>query len=132
MAIKQRNGPLGLQSIYNQIFSPIPPKIHEEHLVYTGEDGQDFYFSSTQYKLSQAELKKIKHHFSTISDVSGLQLLSFNQIGTKYGRLRTKDGHYIGSKWNHHNKDWSRTNYNVMIKIEVDILCKLSKVTISI
>jgi len=24
---------------------------------------------------------------------------SFPSSGIKYGRLRTKDGHYIGSKW---------------------------------
>ncbi|CAG8490345.1 27706_t:CDS:2 [Dentiscutata erythropus] len=79
------------QMIYNQIFPKIPPKVHEEHLAYTGEYGQDFYFPSAQYKLTQSELIKIKHHFSTIYDVSGLQLMSFSQTGTKYGRLRTKD-----------------------------------------
>ncbi|CAG8736279.1 2411_t:CDS:2 [Dentiscutata erythropus] len=98
-----------------------PSKIHDEHLAYTRESGQDFYFPSTNYKLSQSELRKIKQHFSTISDVSGLQLISFSHEGTKYGRLRTKDGHYIGSKWIHRNEDWSRINYTVMVKIEVDI-----------
>ncbi|CAG8571192.1 9608_t:CDS:2 [Dentiscutata erythropus] len=68
-----------------------------------------------------SELRKIKEHFSTTSDVSGLQLISFSRTGTKYGRLRTKDGHYIGSKWICRNKDWSRVNYTVMVKIEVDI-----------
>ena len=33
----------------------------------------------------------------------------------KYGRLRTKDGHYIGSKWIKKNKDWTRTNYSVLV-----------------
>ncbi|CAG8811041.1 22807_t:CDS:2, partial [Racocetra persica] len=55
-------------------------------------NGQDFYFPSANYKLSQSELRKIKQHFSTISDVLGLQLMSFSHEGTKYGWLRTKDG----------------------------------------
>ncbi|CAG8628549.1 3908_t:CDS:2 [Ambispora gerdemannii] len=53
--------------------------------------------------------------------------LSFSQTRTKYGRLRTKDGHYIGSKWIRRNKDWSRINYTVMIKIEVDIYANYPK-----
>ncbi|CAG8793500.1 10465_t:CDS:1, partial [Cetraspora pellucida] len=89
--------------------------------------GQDFYFPSTPHKLTQAELKKIKKHFSTISDVSGLQLMSFSQTGTKYSWLRIKDGHYIGSKWIHYNKNWSQINYTVIIKIEVDIYVNYSK-----
>ncbi|CAG8498688.1 17519_t:CDS:2, partial [Cetraspora pellucida] len=68
-----------------------PSKIHDEHLAYTRESGQDFYFPSTNYKLSQSELRKIKQHFSTISDISGLQLISFSYEETKYGWLRTKD-----------------------------------------
>ncbi|CAG8682000.1 13315_t:CDS:1 [Dentiscutata erythropus] len=103
------------------------PKIHDEHLAYTGENGQDFYFPSANYKLSQSELRKIKQHFSTISDVSGLQLISFSHEGIKYGRLRTKDGHYIGSKWIRRNEDWSRINYTVMVKIEVDIYANYPK-----
>ncbi|CAG8442171.1 9978_t:CDS:2 [Cetraspora pellucida] len=58
---------------------------------YTDENSQDFYFSSTQYNLTQSELRKIQQHFSTISDVSGLQLVFFNKTGTKYGWLRTVD-----------------------------------------
>jgi len=54
------------------------PKIYDEHLAYTEEGGQDFYFPLTLHKLTQAELKKIKEHFSTISDLSGLQLMSFS------------------------------------------------------
>ena len=53
--------------------------------------------------------------------------MSFSQTGTKYGRLRTKDGHYISSKWIRRNKDWSRINYTVMVKIEVDIYANYSK-----
>ncbi|CAG8570794.1 871_t:CDS:2 [Cetraspora pellucida] len=79
------------QVIYNQIFFLSPSKIYNEHLAYTEESDQDFYFPSTNYKLSQSELRKIKQHFSTISDVSGLQLISFSFEGTKYGWLRTKD-----------------------------------------
>ncbi|CAG8788801.1 30239_t:CDS:1, partial [Racocetra persica] len=78
---------------------------------YTGEGGQDFYFPSTLHKLIQTELKKIKEHFSTVSDV---QPMSFSQTETKYGWLRTKDGYYIESKWIHHNKSWSQINYTVM------------------
>ncbi|CAG8453337.1 19248_t:CDS:10 [Gigaspora rosea] len=92
------------QAIYEQIFPKIPPKIHDEHLAYTGNN----HFLSTQHRLTESELRKIKHHFSTTSDVSGLQ-------------LRTKNGHYIGSKWIRWNKDWSRINYTVLVKIEVDI-----------
>ncbi|CAG8470410.1 24222_t:CDS:1, partial [Dentiscutata erythropus] len=92
------------QAIYNQIFPKIPPKIYDEHLAYTGNN-QDFYFSSTEYKLTESELRKIKQHFSTTSDVSGIQLRSFSQTGTKYGQFRTKDSHYIGSKWICQNKN---------------------------
>ncbi|CAG8472853.1 7004_t:CDS:2 [Scutellospora calospora] len=42
-------------AIYNQIFPTIPPKIHDEHLAYTGENSQDFYFPSTQYNLTQEQ-----------------------------------------------------------------------------
>ncbi|CAG8727529.1 8692_t:CDS:2, partial [Racocetra persica] len=70
---------------FSHIYYPTKPPRDQE------ENGQDFYFPSANYKLSQSELKKIKQHFSTISDVSGLQLMSFSHEGTKYGRLRTKD-----------------------------------------
>lgn len=46
---------------------------------------------------------------------------------SEYGRLRTKDGHYIGSKWIRRNEDWSRINYTVMVKIEVDIYANYPK-----
>ena len=115
------------QTIYNQIFPPAPIKNHDEHLAYSGENNQDFYFPSIQHNLTLSELRKIKQHFSTITDVSDQQLISFSQTGTKYGRLRTKDGHYISSKWIRRNKDWSRINYTVMVKIEIDIYANFPK-----
>ncbi|CAG8835636.1 20388_t:CDS:10, partial [Gigaspora margarita] len=45
------------QAIYEQIFPKIPPKIHDEHLAYTG-NGQDFYFPSTQHRLTESLLAK--------------------------------------------------------------------------
>ncbi|CAG8477861.1 13471_t:CDS:2 [Cetraspora pellucida] len=57
---------------------------------------QDFYFPSTSHKLIQAELKKINKHFSTISDVSGLQLMSFSQTGTKYDSTDVKTFSQLG------------------------------------
>lgn len=39
----------------------------------------------------------------------------FSSSGIKYGRLRTKDNLYIGSKWIRRNNDWARINYSVMV-----------------
>jgi len=44
---------------------------------------------------------------------------SFPSSGIKYGRLRTKDGHYIGSKWIKRNRDWARINYSVMVSCSI-------------
>ena len=44
---------------------------------------------------------------------------SFPSSGIKYGRLRTKDGHYIGSKWIKRNRDWARINYSVMVSYSI-------------
>ncbi|UZO18446.1 uncharacterized protein OCT59_009759 [Rhizophagus irregularis] len=45
---------------------------------------------------------------------------NLSMYGTKFGRLLTKDGHFIGSKWIKKNKDWARTNYSVLAIMEVD------------
>ena len=44
---------------------------------------------------------------------------SFPSSGIKYGHLRIKDGHYIGSKWIKRNRDWTRINYSVMVSYSI-------------
>ncbi len=40
----------------------------------------------------------------------------------KYGKLRTKDGHIISSKWISKNKVKSRNNYSVAVSIKFYII----------
>ncbi|CAG8447989.1 1559_t:CDS:2 [Gigaspora rosea] len=75
------------QIIYNQIF-PTIPKIHDEHLAYSGENGQEFYFPSAQYKLSQAKWEQ------NMGSSERKMVIILGQSG--FGRIKTEDS--IGVK----------------------------------
>lgn len=62
-------------TIYTNIFPPQPPKQYSTHLVFSNSDAnEEFYFPSKKYKLNQAELKKIKDHFSVYYNVKNKPL----------------------------------------------------------
>ncbi|CAB4378273.1 unnamed protein product [Rhizophagus irregularis] len=47
-------------------------------------------------------------------------MYDFETNGTKFGHLITSDGRVIRSEWIRRNKDWTRINYTVLTRLEID------------
>ena len=106
---------------------------------------EELYFPSVIHNLESTELKKLINFYSvtlgiprenvasvsknynllhiflflfkyiTLIFISFITLTTIDNKGIKYGRMRTKDGHYVGSSWIKRNNMTSRNNYCVAV-----------------
>ncbi|CAB5376047.1 unnamed protein product [Rhizophagus irregularis] len=93
-----------------------------QHKVFSLENyDEELYFSSVIYSLDRRnELQKLIHFYSAILEISKEEIVSsIDNKCIKYGRMRTKDGHYVGSSWIKRDKI-SRNNYCVAVIISED------------
>ncbi|CAB5200844.1 unnamed protein product [Rhizophagus irregularis] len=93
-----------------------------QHKVFSLENyDEELYFPSVIYSLDRRnELQKLIHFYSAILEISKEEIVSsIDNKCIKYGRMRTKDGHYVGSSWIKRDKI-SRNNYCVAVIISED------------
>jgi hypothetical protein len=57
----------------------------------------------------------ISFQFKNIALILFILFKSIDDKCIKYGRMRTKDGHYIGSSWIKQDNKTSRNNYCVAV-----------------
>ncbi|GET53357.1 transposase domain-containing protein [Rhizophagus irregularis DAOM 181602=DAOM 197198] len=73
-----------------------------QHKVFSLENyDEELYFPSVIYSLDRRnELQKLIHFYSAILEISKEEIVSsIDNKCIKYGRMRTKDGHYVGIKY---------------------------------
>lgn len=131
-----------IASAFNQIFIKNNSKKNwPQHKVYSLENyDEELYFPSVIYSLDKrTELQKLIYFYSAILKISKenvahvskyynllcmnisanlYYLYDFKSIDNKcikYGRMCTKDGHYVGSSWIKRDNKTSRNNYSVAV-----------------
>ncbi|CAB4431746.1 unnamed protein product [Rhizophagus irregularis] len=89
-----------------------------------------FSFSMTEEELhspfqkcimTKSEIRKVKQYYMTALDLTMNDIGEITEHIQKYGKLRTKLGALIGSKYVNNNKgDVARNNYSIAAKLLVD------------
>ncbi|GES90549.1 transposase domain-containing protein [Rhizophagus clarus] len=103
-----------------QVFPPKSSKIHNENQVYINENyAENLYFPSSIHYLNKSTLIKLKRHYYSVYEINTNEE-EFPENGIKYTRLQSRNGTIIRSKWGRRNRDFSRINYTVAVKMQTD------------
>jgi hypothetical protein len=107
----------GLENYDEELYSP--SVIHD--LNKKSELPKLIYFYSVTLGIPKENIISVSKYYNLlylISIYTALILYYFKSIDNKcikYGRMRTKDGHYVGSSWIKCNNEMSRNNYCVAV-----------------
>ncbi|GBC00575.1 hypothetical protein RclHR1_00390029 [Rhizophagus clarus] len=103
-----------------QVFPPKSSKIHNENQVYINENyAENLYFPSSIHYLNKSTLIKLKRIYHSVYGINTNEE-GFPENGIKYARLQSRNGTIIRSKWGRRNRDFSRINYTVAVRMQTD------------
>ncbi|GES92310.1 hypothetical protein GLOIN_2v1522244 [Rhizophagus clarus] len=101
---------------------PIIPKSYPSSKVFTLDDkNEELYWPSKACNLNPSEMRALKQFYSELFNIPKHSLPTISSDVRKYGRLRTKDGHFISSYWIKRNDNISRNNYCVNVQMYEDL-----------
>ncbi|PKC54152.1 hypothetical protein RhiirA1_477878 [Rhizophagus irregularis] len=119
---------LQLLPIYNEkVFSNFKEKEKKTwpvHRVYSNElyvHEYEFYSPFVNCVLTKNEVIKLKQCYAAIFQKNTSEITDIKENYAKYGKLRTKDGNIISSKWWKKENDSSRNDFCVAINLTVDL-----------
>ncbi|GET00648.1 transposase domain-containing protein [Rhizophagus clarus] len=101
---------------------PIIPKSYPSSKVFTLDDkNEELYWPSKACNLNPSEMRALKQFYSELFNIPKHSLPTILSDVRKYGRLRTKDRHFISSYWIKRNDNISRNNYCVNVQMYEDL-----------
>ncbi|CAB5367222.1 unnamed protein product [Rhizophagus irregularis] len=80
----------------------------------------EFYSPCVNCKLTKNEAIKLKQCYAAIFQKNARDIRDIEESYMKYGKLRTKDGNIVSSKWWKKENDSSRNDYCVAINLTID------------
>ncbi|CAB5203816.1 unnamed protein product [Rhizophagus irregularis] len=105
-------------NLFNNVLMQERFKVYSNEL-YVHE--YEFYSPFVNCVLTKNEVIKLKQCYAAIFQKNTSEITDIKENYTKYGKLRTKDGNIISSKWWKKENDSSRNDFCVAINLTVDL-----------
>ncbi|KAL1918887.1 uncharacterized protein VTP21DRAFT_2909 [Calcarisporiella thermophila] len=89
---------------------------------------EELYWPKRKYMLDELEYRRLREHYATFHEIALSEVKDVPRTGFQYGRLRTKDGHILGSKkCRKYFDDFRRINHTVAAIMLIDRYAKYHK-----